>query len=582
MKQTLIFFIKIIKKHLKEEFLGLLFSILYTLAIFLSPQVSKFLIDDVLISNDFEKLYYGIGMFFLVCILQPISGYISNRIFFYVSEKVTLSMRKNLLKRLISAPLNFFDKTPKGFIFSRFFNDSRSISDFVTNVFVVFIKDIFLITILLFGMFYLSWKITLFIFAFLFIYTLVNIFVSKRFKAFSKITLSNNDIFHKDFSQSIDNVFLTKIFSLENFYYKKNETNLKTIYSTNIKIGNFSNLVNSFSNVVVVLSLSVIYGFGAVLVFKSETSIGSVVAIGIYFQMLIGPIQEMIGSNTRLQEIIPVVKRLNEYLNLENEPQKLLPAKIEAGQNSNSIIFNKVSFEYSKEVSIAVLKDVTFKFEGNGLYGIFGKSGCGKSTLLKLLMGLYVQNSGEIFVTIDGKPLNFVTELRKEISYISQNFELVNASVADNLRLFQNDITYEDREKICKKLNLHDKIISLKEKYNSVVDEKINLSEGEKQRLCIARAVLKKSSIYIFDEATAFLDKDSENKVCSIIEELASNSIVIMVSHKPNLLKNAKNILVINEGRVIQNGDYNKLTECEGFFNNLISENSISKESVEI
>ena len=181
MKHTLIFFIKIIKKHLKEEFLGLLFSILYTLAIFLSPQVSKFLIDDVLISNDFEKLYYGIGMFFLVCILQPISGYISNRIFFYVSEKVTLSMRKNLLKRLISAPLNFFDKTPKGFIFSRFFNDSRSISDFVTNVFVVFIKDIFLITILLFGMFYLSWKITLFIFAFLFIYTLVNIFVSKRF-----------------------------------------------------------------------------------------------------------------------------------------------------------------------------------------------------------------------------------------------------------------------------------------------------------------------------------------------------------------------------------------------------------------
>ena len=561
MKEILIFLKNIIKKYIKEEIIGFVFSVIYTFCLFLSPQISRFLIDDVLISENFGKLYWGIGAFFFICVAQTFSGYIKNYIFFRVSEKITFSLRQKILKGLLYSPLSFIDKTPKGFILSRFFNDSKSISDFITNIFVVIIKNCLLILALTIGMFFLSWKITLSIIISLCLYIGISIFASRKFKEFSKITLANNDMLHKDFSQSIDNSFLTRVFCLQNYYYKKNERNLRNIYTSNLKIGNFSNIINSFSNIAVIFSLSMIYGFGALLAFKNEISIGTVVALGIYFQMLIAPINELIGNNTRFQEIIPVIKRLNEYLHLEREVLHPYKTSCEAitGEETQ-IIFKNVYFNYcnNDENSIG-LKNINLNLTGNGIYGLFGKSGSGKTTILKLIVGLYTPNKGNINVIIRGKVIANTYELRKEISYISQNFELINASISENLKLFSNEITDEEMIDVCKELNLHSKIMSLKNGYNSTIDEKINLSEGEKQRMCIARSILKKSSIYIFDEPSAFLDKNARDKVKKFIEKLAEDNMVVVVSHDKYLLKNSKNITAISEGKIMDNLTYEDL-----------------------
>lgn len=557
MKKTMYFFVKTLRDYLKEECLGLFFSIIYTITVFLSPQISKFIVDEVLVNHHFQDIGMAFFSFFLICIIQTASAYIKNRIFFKVSEKITFSMRNKMLQSLIHTHMEFFDTTPKGFIFSRFFNDSKSISDFITNIFVTFIKNSLLIIAVTYGMFMLSWKITSLVFILLSLYILLNIFSSKKFKEFSRISLHKNDSLYKNFIQSVDNAFLTRIFSLHHYYFEKVQKNLKDIFAMNIKINNFSNLINSCSNIMIVISLSIIYGYGAFLSIIDEVSVGDIVALGVYFQMLLGPISEMMNSNTVFQEIIPIAKRIEEYLHLKSE---LTENKSEEDLNITSplsIVFNKVSFDrHSQNEDICVLKNINFVFEGNGVFGLFGSSGCGKTTILKLLMGLYLPTEGKISIVSEkNKKRCDPCEVRQKISYVSQNFELINASVFDNLTLFDSSITKKEVIEVCESLHLHAKIMSLKDNYESVIDENINLSEGEKQRVCIARAILRKSFIYIFDEPTAFLDENSQFQVQHVIEKLAQRSIVIIVSHDPYMFKGSKKIIVINNGEVVQECD---------------------------
>ena len=235
MKKTMYFFVKTLRDYLKEECLGLFFSIIYTITVFLSPQISKFIVDEVLVNHHFQDIGMAFFSFFLICIIQTASAYIKNRIFFKVSEKITFSMRNKMLQSLIHTHMEFFDTTPKGFIFSRFFNDSKSISDFITNIFVTFIKNSLLIIAVTYGMFMLSWKITSLVFILLSLYILLNIFSSKKFKEFSRISLHKNDSLYKNFIQSVDNAFLTRIFSLHHYYFEKVQKNLKDIFAMNIK-----------------------------------------------------------------------------------------------------------------------------------------------------------------------------------------------------------------------------------------------------------------------------------------------------------------------------------------------------------
>ena len=553
MKKTLYFFVKTIRDCLKEECLGLFFSIIYTVAVFLTPQISKFLIDEVLVNHHLQYVYIAFFAFFLACIFQTVSDYMKNRIFFKVSEKITFSMRKRMLQNLIHTSIEFFDITPKGFILSRFFNDSRSVSDFITNIFITIIKNVFLIIAVTYGMFILSWKITSLVLVILVFYILLNVFSSKKFKEFSQISLNKNDSLYKDFSQSMDNSFLTRIFSLHHYYFSKVQNSLKDIFDINIKANNFSNIINSCLNIMVIVSMTIIYGYGAILSIRNEVSAGDIVALGVYFQMLLGPIHEMISSNITFQGIIPIVKRIEEYLHLQSESTESKWKEDIDIHTPLSIVFNKVYFNRrTQNEEICVLKNINFTFKGNGIYGLFGPSGCGKTTTLKLLMGLYSPTEGNINIITENNKSYSPYEMRHKISYVSQNFELINASIFDNLSLFDSSITQEEMIEVCKSLHLHTKIMSLKDGYKSVIDENINLSEGEKQRVCIARAILRKSFIYIFDEPTAFLDENSQFQVQHVIEKLAMKSIVIVVSHDPSIFTGSKKIVLINNGEVIK------------------------------
>ncbi|CDZ23311.1 ABC transporter [[Clostridium] cellulosi] len=576
MKRFITFLFNYIKKYHALEIAGLFFTLLYTVAVFLAPYASQYLIDKVLIAQSYRKLYIGIFIFFLVCIAQPITGFIKNQIFLNISESISLETRKKLFSKIIKSPLTFFDETKKGSIVSRIVNDGRQLSDFVTNIFVVIVKNVLLIALILIGMFIMSPIVTLIVIIFFASYFGINLIVSKKFEKLSSASVKQFDQFCTNIDQSVNNINIIKTYLLE----KKTEQHytelLKNIYNNNKKIGTLGNILDSVSNAIVIISLSFIYGFGAIMVMHHQLTLGTVVALGLYFQTLVQPISELLNNNMKIHEILPIVQRIEEYINLPEEQNVMSPSPNLA--NETRIDIDNLSFHYVKNGRIInVFDNLNLNITGNGLYGIVGKSGSGKSTIAKLLLGLYNPQKGNISINVGQKHLSTNRDIRNNISYVQQDAEFLNTSIRQNLLLGNPNATEEEIVDICKRLNLHDKIMALPHGYDDVINEKINLSGGEKQRLSIARAYLKHSPINIFDEVTSSLDKTCETGVLEIIKELATNSVVILITHKTQSLLDAKKIFVIQQGHVAQQGTHNELIAQKGIYQDLFQSDLIQE-----
>ena len=226
-----------------------------------------------------------------------------------------------------------------------------------------------------------------------------------------------------------------------------------------------------------------------------------------------------------------------------------------------------VSFTYANGVT--ALEKINMNFHQNGLYAIVGDSGAGKSTLIKLISALYDSYEGDIY--INGVELRHygVQQIRENISFVTQEIELSNSSIRDNIKL-NKDMDDDEIEKIIQFVNLKEVVNKLEDGLDTVMNERTNLSGGEKQRLAIARALVKQSSIYIFDEPTAALDTVNEKNIKAIIEELAKEKIVIIITHNLALLNEADCIYVMKQGRVMERGVYGELKQEGKYFSVLM------------
>lgn len=555
MKDTINFFLHILKKHKMKECIGVGITIIYTITIFLTPYISKYLIDNILVSSNIHKIYQGILIFMGVCIAQPIFGFIRDILFLTLSEEMTYEIRNNVFYKIINAKMEFFDATPQGEIVSRIVNDGRGIGDFISNVFIVILKNVVLCILVLIGMIIMCPVITLIVIVLFIIYVLINIYMSKIFRSAAEKSLHIYDEYCTNITQSLTNIFLIKTVQVEKNMSEEYESNLKKIYKNNLKVGRLRAVLNGVSNIIVVISLSIIYGMGAIMTLQGSITLGTVVALGLYFQSLVQPIQELINNNVRFQQMIPIVKRIKEYLELEQESikQKNYNELVLLGKNRLNL--TDVSFSYKNNPKdIIALKEINIDIMQNGLYGIVGRSGSGKSTIGKIVMGFYEADEGDVAIYKNGRYLNTLEERRSEISYTAQDIQILHKSIIENLRL-GNEAPFEEIVQVCQKLGLHDKISSFKEGYNHILSENAELSGGEIQRLGIARACLKKASFYIFDEVTSALDKTTCNAVKDILYNLSRIAIVIVITHEMSVLENADCIYVVNKGKLVDSGN---------------------------
>ena len=531
--------IKQVKNFYKLEIVSFFLTIGFSLSAIVTPYFTRYLIDVFSQNNSLSDVWFIMLAFLTACFLQPVFSFFNVKITKKISEEIVLKVRHLLFNNVIKAPLQFFYKNSSGSIISRLVDDSSQFGAFLSSSIAVVFQDILFIIFILIGMFSLSIKITISLCVLLSIYTAFNLFFNKKFERSSEEILKNNDDFYKVIKQSVDSIEEIKTTQQEKNAFSIFSNSAKNLYNNKLKFCYLYNFVNNINANMGIISVTLIYLVGFYLVSKGEFTLGSVIAFDIYFQMIIPSIRELLSFNSSYHEMKPVVFRLEEYFNIDSEQQ--ISSCIRS-DNKTGVLFDNVTFRYDGDTkNQVILNNFSFKFNSPGLYGIVGKSGVGKSTIAKIIVGLYRPTFGNIKIGFEEE--NFLN-IRDNVGYASQNMKLFyDTTIMYNITLGNKNIPEEDVYLICEKLNLHSKISKLPNGYDELVNEKVNFSGGEVQRIILARVCLQKKAINVFDEITSALDVTNTKIVKTIIDDMAKSSLVILLTHNIKLLDQAVEII---------------------------------------
>lgn len=307
-----------------------------------------------------------------------------------------------------------------------------------------------------------------------------------------------------------------------------------------------------------------------------EIEVGLIAEFILYVNMLTWPVAIVGWLTSIVQRAAASQKRINEFLNQESEiknnPTNTLTIK-------GKIEFKNVDFTY-QDTNINAIKDLSFTINEGETTAIIGKTGSGKSTILDLVARLYDTSSGEIL--IDDEPIKNVdlTNLRESIGAVPQDAFLFSDSIKNNIKFGKENATDEEIIDIAKDAVVHENIMGFSKKYDTILGERgITLSGGQKQRVSIARALIKKPQIYLFDDCLSAVDTETEEEILNNLKKASKNRTTLIVSHRVSSAKNADKVLVLDDGRLIQEGTHDELNSQEGYYKDLYHKQLSEKES---
>jgi ATP-binding cassette subfamily B protein len=308
---------------------------------------------------------------------------------------------------------------------------------------------------------------------------------------------------------------------------------------------------------------------------NGEISLGNILEFIIYVNMLTWPVATVGWVTSIVQQAEASQKRINEFLNVEPEIQNTIeaPSKIDG-----NIEFKDVHFTYD-DTNIKALQGVSFKVNSGETLAIIGKTGSGKTTILDLIGRLYDIDKGALL--IDGKPIDKLnlTSLRDAIGYVPQEAFLFSDTINNNIKFGKEHATDEEVIQAAKSAQVHKNISEFTNGYNTILGERgITLSGGQKQRVSIARAIIKAPKILLFDDCLSAVDTETEEKILKNLSKVSSGKTTIIVSHRISSAKNADQIIVLDNGKIVQQGTHNQLIETQGYYNTLYTK-QLSKDT---
>lgn len=473
-----------------------------------------------------------------------------------IGVKMQSDMRRDMFRKLQKLPFSYYDEHETGKIMSRMTNDLMEVSELAhhgpENIFICGITVILSFVYLSI----INWKFTLIIFACIPFLIIITLYMRKKMnKAFSETRKSVAEI-NASLESSITGIRVTKAFTNDEKELEKFEVgNQNYVKSRSVAykaMGQFfssTTFVTDLFNVVILIA-------GGILVAFQEMELSAYVTFVVSINLFINPLTTLINFVEQYQNGVTGFTRFLEIMDQKEEEE-----------NSNAIVvdnlegnikFEDVSFEY--ETTKGVLNHVSFDVEKGKTIALVGPSGGGKTTICHLIPNFYKIESGKIL--IDGyniQDLSFKT-LRGNIGIVQQDVFLFNGTIKENILYGRLDATDEEVYEAAKKANIHDYILTLEDGYDTHIGERgIKLSGGQKQRLSIARVFLKNPSILILDEATSALDNATEFLIQSALDELCKGRTTIVVAHRLSTIRNANEIFVIQEGKIVEHGSHQEL-----------------------
>lgn len=568
-------FYPFIKPYRKLLGFSLLFLAMGALAGLYAPWITKSIVDLIATEDGLHKLFsIGIRYFYLIIIIfiiQAVLGYLQIIVISKVGEGFVRDIRTHLFSHLINLPVGFFDDHRAGDLSSRLSNDITTIQELWTSgAHKIVMSSINIIGAAIF-MFIISVRLSIVTLIFIPLLILMIMFFGKRVKKYSKGLYEMIGKMSAKVQESAGQIRIVKAFTREDKenadFYKVADSS----YDYAMKRAYTMAIFSSLNQIFIWASIIGVFVFGFIMIQREVISSGELVAFILFSFKILMPLVSLAFFFTSFQRTIAAGIRIIEIL--EAPPEKIrYTNKLRPDSIRGEIIFDKVSFAYN---GTDVIKDLDMEIDQNEFIGIVGTSGAGKSTIISLILGFYWSDRGRILLDgYDYKDLDMY-HIRKFISYVPQEPQLFSGTILENIRYGNLESSMEEIEEAIKKARIFELINTLPHGMDTQIGERgVKLSGGEKQRIAIARAFLKDPKILIMDEATSHLDIETERDIRYASKEIIKNRTTIMIAHRLATVKEADRILVLADGRKMEEGNHTELMDKKAIYYNLYNLNN--------
>ncbi len=560
-----------IKPYKYEYALGLLFLLGSSGASLAFPKLLGQLVDlgnKGKLAQEIDRIAL---ILVVVLVVQSVCSYFRIYLFVHVAEKTLADLRQSTFNHLICLPMKFFQYRRVGELNSRISSDITLLQDALTSTLAEFLRQLIIIIGGISLLMITSFKLTLFMLAIVPVIMILTVFFGRYIRKLSKQAQSQVADSNTIVEETLQGIQSVKSFTNEFFEMARYRSKTLDIAHTGIKNGKLRGAFSSFTILGLFGAMVAVIWRGAALLAAGELATGELFSFVIYSMFIGGTIGGMADVFARVQKFIGATEDLMEIFNEQEEPVEKIAHLSKDQILHGSICFDQVLFHYPSRPEMQVLSDVSVTIRPDTLVALVGPSGAGKSTFVSLLLRLYDPVSGRILFDEKDSQSIPLSALRGQMAIVPQDIFLFGGTIRENIAYGKPGATLDMIMDAAHKANAWEFITTFPEGLDTLVGERgTQLSGGQRQRIAIARAVLKDPKILILDEATSSLDSESERLVQDALEKLMKGRTSIVIAHRLSTIRQADHILVLDNGRIVEQGTHDQLLQVtDGLYRNL-------------
>lgn len=535
------------------------------------PMIIQNILDGVIVHQNVNLLHLLIVGLIISNVFTQLTATIRAALANFMVRKLDFTMMSQFFRHTLSLPYSFFATRKTGDIFARF-QENQTIRTFLTESTITTVLNLLMIFIYFTVLFLYNVRLTLLLIAFVIPILALTVLVTPKVKGFAREVFSATTDAKSYLMESLGGAETVKGMGIERPVRLKWETKyakaLEVQYraqSFNIKVGLAGQILNSATTIAVLWA-------GASLVLTRELTIGQLIAFNALMGSVLAPLMGLVGLWSLLNDASVAMERLGDVLDLEPEQKpEELASRVVIPELQGDIRFDGVYFRYGGNETPYVLENISVDIKPGELVAIVGRSGSGKTTLAKLLVGFYPPTEGTL--TVDGYDIGVVDKeyYRAQVGYVMQTNLLFSGTIAENIAGGSDEPDRRRIEEVAKRADAHGFISKMPLGYQQVVGERgMGLSGGQIQRLCIARALYRDPRLLVFDEATSALDSQSESNIIANLNDILKGRTAVVIAHRLSTIMRADKILVLYEGKIVEQGRHEELVERHGMYYELV------------
>ncbi len=555
------------KKYINKILISVLFGVLVAastsaIAWLLDPAIKK-----IFVEKD-QSLIFIIPLLIIVAFtVKGFALYFAKAIMIRVAEEIKKTLQSQMAKSLINADTQIIDQKHSGKFISNLTYDVNQITNMLSTAILNLFKDSLTLFGLLFVMFYQNWKLSLIAIIMIPIAGMASRTLGKRVGKVVTEAQEKSGFLNTHLIELFKNHKLIKIFQREDYESKRTDGHLDQLKEKNIKINTVFVRLSPIMETLTGIMIAILIFYSGKLALNNEIEIGNFFSFLAAMMLAYQPVRALSNLNMILKQglsaanrILPIIDNQNNIVDQEGSQ--------DINITNSEIKFNNINFKYNADEK-NILTNVNLNITGGKMTSLVGHSGAGKSTILNLIPRFYDVQSGDIMIDDQSIYKVKIKSLRDQISLVSQDTTLFDDTIKNNIRYAKDNVSNEEIVTAAKFSYAHEFIDKLPNKYETMIGENgIRLSGGEKQRLSIARAMIKKSPIILLDEATSSLDAETESKIQDALKILTKDRTTIVIAHRLSTILNSDQIYIIDAGNVVAKGKHDELLDNSELYKN--------------